>query len=797
MLSNNLNLTAKNFNSRLIVSDNDNTYFTVSNFSNPYDGLWSYGVNIFNGIIPDDINNKIMSKVLSPSCVQVNFSRRLNLNFYLFKNNKGLLVELNNKNLIRGLSKEYDVFINLKDNFEIIENNISDIILEYSGPHENTYGTNKIYAGIMTDIDFSIFATKQNNNSIHISLKTQIPSGKTPYIYIVYDTNYHNIKNQMNLSNAEILQSKTALVASSTKLIKETNFLTEDNNVNRTLNILIANSDVFLMKKNGFTGIYAGYPWFDNYWGRDTFISLPGLLIVQGKYKEAMEVVGNFSRYQSNNKDSADYGKIPNVIFNKEEALYNSADATCLYIREIYEYLLNTGDFDEMGNLWEHIELAINNVYLNHKEKNNLFRHESCETWMDAKLNDQYPFCRRGFFAVEIQVLWYTALSCAANIGKLLVKKMRKKNPDIKSTKRIEREIQKYKDEAVKLKASIQKFFIKDSYPFIIDSLDSGYNEIKQVRPNGLLSIYYSYLPGVPQIFEQKTVFQYFKSIMNELVYEQGVSSLSKKDKFFHPMHINGKYHKDASYHNGVIWNWLTGAFVHAACRLDRHDLAFNQTQFIIKNLIEDRTPGTIDEIADPYMFHPDNSTGAYSQAWSVGEFIRSFYQDYLGIRLNVPQRKLYIAPNIPAKLGTININFKFGLKETVSLNCRVNKKDKFVSYIEIKGIEILKPLYVFLKLGLDLKQKTKKILLLKFKIHKAKDIFRLTLDKDYKNGIKISNMAPSGECEIINAILKKRQLDYSALEKLDFTKAIGSGDLDEFETLRDSNYLEKDILNN
>jgi glycogen debranching enzyme len=53
------------------------------------------------------------------------------------------------------------------------------------------------------------------------------------------------------------------------------------------------------MNKNDKLGIWAGFPWFDNSWGRDTFIALSGISLTQGLYKEAREIIRNFFLMQN------------------------------------------------------------------------------------------------------------------------------------------------------------------------------------------------------------------------------------------------------------------------------------------------------------------------------------------------------------------------------------------------------------------------------------------------------------------------------------------------------------------
>ena len=67
--------------------------------------------------------------------------------------------------------------------------------------------------------------------------------------------------------------------------------------------------------------IIGGYPWFTD-WGRDSMISLPGLLLTTGRYSEARGLLKAFASFTQN-------GLIPNRFPDHGEAPeYNTADAT-------------------------------------------------------------------------------------------------------------------------------------------------------------------------------------------------------------------------------------------------------------------------------------------------------------------------------------------------------------------------------------------------------------------------------------------------------------------------------------
>jgi hypothetical protein len=58
---------------------------------------------------------------------------------------------------------------------------------------------------------------------------------------------------------------------------------------------------------------------------------------------------------------------------------------------------------------------------------------------------------------------------------------------------------------------------------------------------------------------------------------------------------------------------------------------------------------------------HP---SGTFSQAWSVAEFERNGFQDYLGFRPNLPRNQLHFVPALPAKWRNFDAVLPFGKSE-------------------------------------------------------------------------------------------------------------------------------------
>src|SRR5207244_7446094 len=73
------------------------------------------------------------------------------------------------------------------------------------------------------------------------------------------------------------------------------------------------------------TTVLAGYPWFAD-WGRDTMISLPGLLLVTRRFEQARRVLSVFAEYVSD-------GMIPNRFDDyNNEPHYNTVEASQWFI---------------------------------------------------------------------------------------------------------------------------------------------------------------------------------------------------------------------------------------------------------------------------------------------------------------------------------------------------------------------------------------------------------------------------------------------------------------------------------
>ena len=797
-----LKLKTSNKEHRFVHSDNLSSYFTISDFKNEFDGLWSYGFHIFKGFSPEERANKqrIDSKLNSPIGVQINFHKRSSVVCYLLKNGDGFIIELLKNRFLLKFNKKTQYFFDIGRDFEIIEKNINRFILKYVKGDREGYEADELFLSISPAANCSFENVEKKDNGILISLKYKDKDESNPELYLCYATSYENMREIRDKNVAKLDKLKKQHIKNSYLPLKYLSLQTEDSTFNKAFVWSMISGGSFVMQKAGSIGIWAGFPWFDNNWGRDTFISIPGISLVSGRYEEAWQIIESFIKRQDVDPKSKSYGKIPNVVFNEANILYNTADATPLLIREAYEYYLYTGDYNSIMSILSSLIFAVDNAYISKKDKNNFIAHNDSDDWMDAKREGKDSYSPRGDKAVEIQALWYTSLMALTIIVENIIGLIQNKivpSYDL-DVSVLSEKLLLYKEQGDKLKESINSYFTTDSEPYIIDHFNKDYTPDGQVRPNGLLAIYYSRMPKIPKLFTDETCVKYLKFISPKLIYKYGVSSLSKYDGDFHPTHINEKYHKDAAYHNGANWLWLSGAFVNVAVGCGYQNLAFAHTSNLKEQLLSVGALGTLSELNDPYYKGEVRPGGTYSQAWSCSEFTRSVVQDYIGLRQDVPQRKLYITPNIPILLGTVKASVRYGMNESLSLYIRLNKRSGKIAYMDIRGLDLKKQLTVVCKINLGnvysderTVVKTQKIII---NLSQSGDSFRANFDYINERFFKLKDISLNAKAEVKNISLKYEYINENLVQKIEFAKNISDDEYNSYNSVKEQNFLENKI---
>lgn len=451
---------------------------------------------------------------------------------------------------------------------------------------------------------------------------------------------------------------------------------TSDLEYNRALMWAKASGKVFVSNEFG-KGIWAGLPWFKDCWGRDSFIALPGITLVNGDFDDAKTIIDNFASMQLTDDQSLNYGRIPNRVTSLTNIIYNTTDGTPWMVREVWDYLRYSGDLDYAKTIYPIVQTYIDGIEKNYLDQHGLMTHRDPDTWMDAKLEGKVPWSARGNRANDIQALWYTSLKVAIELARL--------NQDQASALR-------YRAMADKVQFSFQKMFWDEQTEMLADRLKEDDSRDLQVRPNQLMTLTVPFDGGlVDQLIGAKVV----KNAVSELLYPWGITSLSQYDPDFHPFHANrDEYHKDAAYHNGTIWGWNAGFTVSSLVKYGYADFAYELTKNLSQQILSIGHRGAMSENLDAFLSTEGGltTTGTYAQAWSVSEFTRNGYQDYMGFSPNLLADKVTLAPCLPSSWQSAQAVLRFGNNNAlnVSFERSANGAENYqLSYRHVSGEQL------------------------------------------------------------------------------------------------------------
>jgi predicted glycogen debranching enzyme len=349
--------------------------------------------------------------------------------------------------------------------------------------------------------------------------------------------------------------------------------------------------------------IIAGYPWFTD-WGRDSMISLPGLLLHTGRFSEARGLLKAFASFTHN-------GLIPNRFPDGSEAPeYNTADATLWMFYALARYLDVTGDWSLVKELFPMLSESINwhihgTDYGIGMDPNDGLLHAGAPgvqlTWMDAKVGDRVITPRRGK-AVEVNALWYCALTCMENWAV-----------------RLSTDATEYSRLRDRVRQHFATRFWYDAGGYLYDVVDvegkAGDNDAA-LRPNQLFAASLT-----RDLLSETQIKSMFQLVTDHLLTPLGLRSLSPDDPNYHK-HFNGKPEvRDEAYHQGTVWLWLIGPYIDVHLRVHNDRTA---AQALLQPFIQhlwDACLGTLSEVTEPEP--PYTPAGCFAQAWSVAEVLR------------------------------------------------------------------------------------------------------------------------------------------------------------------------------
>ena len=409
--------------------------------------------------------------------------------------------------------------------------------------------------------------------------------------------------------------------------------------LDRAIAWLLLTTDELVTQQQG-RGIYAGLPWFNEYWGRDMFISMPGSTLINGEFEVTREILSDFSRLQDVDPKSPTLGRIPNRA-NVDGILYNTTDGTPRFVMQVADYVRYSGDTAFIREIYPAVSRSITASIALFTDENGYLCHADADTWMDVKRNG-IPGSPRGNRANDIQALWYNQLIDGAYMARFM-------GYDLVALE--------WETRAQILRENFSKDYCDTVNNLVIDHLNADGTRDMQMRPNQLYT--FELIDNAPFCREVT------RRVWEELVYSWGVGSLSQLDDDFHPQHENWHYyHKDDAYHNGTVWLWNNGHAMQRMIEMGQPDIAWQLFSNMNRQALAEGAVGSLSENADA---HPRegaawaNRSGTFLQAWSNAEQLRVWYQYFLGIRPDMVNRTIVLNPQLPSAITSITYSERVG----------------------------------------------------------------------------------------------------------------------------------------
>lgn len=369
---------------------------------------------------------------------------------------------------------------------------------------------------------------------------------------------------------------------------------------------LVMAADAYIVDRDSTGGktIIAGYPLFSD-WGRDTMISLNGCCISAKRFEDAKNILRTFAMYE---KD----GLMPNVFpEGKNDPMYNTVDASLLFIDGMWQYYKRTNDiefikqnFKVMKNIINSYETGTHHA-IGMDDDGLIHAGEGYDqvTWMDVRINNILPTPRHGK-PVEINAYWYNAL-CIMDI---LSGKINEFNSH-------------YKELAVKVRNSFRKKFYIEDKGYLKDVISDTKPDF-QIRCNQIWAVSMDFTMLSED--EEKSVVQ---TVRKHLFNQYGLRSLSPDDEEYHPDYCGFQICRDLAYHQGTTWVFPMGAYYLSYLKVNKYSQsAVEEVQSQLENIkfmLREGCAGQLPEIYDGD--NPREGKGCFAQAWSVGEILRVY----------------------------------------------------------------------------------------------------------------------------------------------------------------------------
>ncbi|MSR37977.1 MAG: hypothetical protein EXS02_03965 [Planctomycetes bacterium] len=358
--------------------------------------------------------------------------------------------------------------------------------------------------------------------------------------------------------------------------------------------------DFFYRDESGRLGILAGFPWFGE-WGRDAFISLPGLTLAAGRPERCVAVLRAALPFLRD-------GLLPNIYgVSPETSNYGSADAALWFALAVQRFHDSGQTKQVVRDMFGSSLIGIAEAYrrgtalLLRVDDEELLCAGSAKlnvTWMDAQLPSG-PVTPRHGQPVELVAVWCSLLQHLAELygGE-------------------------WTERAERAGAAFVRRFWRADAQCLFDNVCDGKGDAA-MRPNMVIA---AALARSPLSMAQRS--GVVAAVFGCLRTPFGLRTLAPMSAAYRGRYRGDVEARDEAYHQGTVWPWLSGFYVEAALRSapdsQRKQVA-RELQAWLENLLPEADRICVDHISEVYDGDlPQTAGGTFAQAWNTGELIRA-----------------------------------------------------------------------------------------------------------------------------------------------------------------------------
>lgn len=362
----------------------------------------------------------------------------------------------------------------------------------------------------------------------------------------------------------------------------------------------------FIVRRPGNrTEVMSGYHWYGKA-GRSAFISLPGLTLEQGYKEDCIDVLDTM------------VGDMHNGDFAGSASAEVAADAPLWFfwtLQQLEEHIGAQAIWEKYGAAMKSILTAYRRGFFGGcvaMHTNGLVWAERggvALTWMDCVMNG-HPVTPRAGYVVEINALWYNAVSYAL----ALAKKM--------GDKEFEKE---WKALPAQIKKSFVDMFYLTEEGYLADCVDSRGKDTA-IRCNQIVACGLNY-----SMLDDTQVVNILMNVRQHLLTPVGLRSLSPLHPMFESTYKENPIEQEAAATNGAVWVWPLMFYIECALKLDGERF-LGHAEEMLAAFDENIQTYCIGSVAEYYDANPPFAPrGAVSQAWSVGAllYIKQLIEQY------------------------------------------------------------------------------------------------------------------------------------------------------------------------